>query len=170
LKSGESRVESQNGPAGSRPSTLDSGLSQPAGWHYQRQLTLENDPATAPSGRQFVTFKNEEPGLAAHALQGFAIDGRKVAKLKLDYSVRGRNIRPGSKPTEWPMIVFTFYDDRRAVVDEARVGPFDGTFDWRTQSDTVSVPLKARECVFRIGLLGAVGEISLDNLRITAIP
>jgi hypothetical protein len=68
------------------------------------------------------------------------------------------------------MIVFTFYDDRRAVVDEARIGPFDGTFDWRTRSDTVSVPLKARECVFRIGLLGTVGEISLDNLQITAIP
>ena len=52
------------------------------------------------------------------------------------------------------MIVFTFYDDRRAVIDEARVGPFDGTFDWRTRTDTVSVPLKARECIFRIGLLG----------------
>jgi protein-L-isoaspartate(D-aspartate) O-methyltransferase len=117
-----------------------------------------------------VTFKNEEPGLAAHALQGFAIDGRKISKLKLDYSVRGQNIRPGSKPNEWPMIVFTFYDDHRAVVDEARIGPFDGTFDWQDRSSTVSVPLKARECVFRIGLLGAVGEISLDNLRITAIP
>ena len=153
-----------------QPSILNPQPSEPAGWHYQRQLTLENDPANAPDGRQFVTFKNEEPGLAAHALQGFAIDGRKVAKLKLDYSVRGQDIRPGRTPTEWPMIVFTFYDDRRAVIDEARVGPFDGTFDWRPRSDTVSVPLKARECVFRIGLLGAVGEISLDDLRITTVP
>ncbi len=68
------------------------------------------------------------------------------------------------------MIVFTFYDDRRAVIDEARVGPFDGTFDWQERSDVVSVPLKARECVFRIGLLGAVGDISFDNLRMTASP
>ena len=68
------------------------------------------------------------------------------------------------------MIVFTFYDDHRAVIDEERVGPFDGTFDWRERSDMVSVPLKARECVFRIGLLGAVGELSLDDLRITPIP
>ena len=127
---------------------------EPSGWHYQRQLTLEDDAATAPDGRHFVTFKNKEPGLAAHALQGFAIDGRKISKLKLDFSVRGQNIRPGSKPNEWPMIVFTFYDDRRAVIDEARVGPFDGTFDWRSRSDTISVPLKARECIFRIGLLG----------------
>jgi len=142
----------------------------PAGWHYQRQLSLESDPAAAPSGQRFATFRNEEPGLAAHALQGFAVDGRKISKLQLDYSVRGKSIGPGSRPTEWPYIVFTFYDDRRGVIDEATIGPFDGTFDWRARSDTVRVPLKARECVFRIGLLGAVGEISLDHLQLTAIP
>jgi hypothetical protein len=30
------------------------------------------------------------------------------------------------------------------------------------------VPLKAREAIFRIGLLGATGELSLDNLKLTA--
>jgi protein-L-isoaspartate(D-aspartate) O-methyltransferase len=145
-------------------------VAEPAGWHYQRQLTLANDPASAPNGSRFVTFKNEEPGLAAHALQGFAVDGRKVSKLKLDYWVRGKNIRPGQRPSEWPMILFTFYDDRRAVIDEARMGPFDGTFEWQERSDFVSVPLKARECIFRIGLLGAVGEISFDDLRLTPAP
>jgi len=153
-----------------RSPDADSRHSAPAGWHYQRQLTLENDPASAPDGRQFATFKNEEPGLAAHALQGFAVDGRKVSKLKLDYWVRGKNIGPGQRPTDWPMIVFTFYDDRRAVIDVARVGPFDGTFEWRERSDVVRVPLKARECVIRIGLLGAVGELSLDDLRMNANP
>jgi protein-L-isoaspartate(D-aspartate) O-methyltransferase len=143
---------------------------EPSGWHYQRQLKLVNDGATAPHGRHFVTFTNQEPGLAAHALQGFAIDGRKVSQLRLDFSVRGQNIRPGSKPNEWPMIVFTFYDDRRAVIDEARVGPFDGTFNWRTQSEVIPVPLKARECILRIGLLGAIGELSLDDLKLTPIP
>ena len=143
--------------------------AEPAGWHYQRQLKLVDDPATAPNGRHFVTFTNDEPGLAAHALQGFAIDGRKVSQLQLDFSVRGKNIRPGRKPTEWPMIVFTFYDDRRAVIDEVLVGPFDGTFNWQQQSHTVRVPLKARECILRIGLLGAVGELSLDDLKLTTI-
>jgi protein-L-isoaspartate(D-aspartate) O-methyltransferase len=154
----------------SQPSTLNPQHSEPAGWHYQRQLTLANDPASAPNGSRFVTFKNEEPGLAAHALQGFAVDGRKVSKLKLDYWVRGKNIRPGQRPNEWPMILFTFYDDRRAVIDEARVGPFDGTFEWQERSDFVSVPLKARECIFRIGLLGAAGEISFDDFRLTPGP
>jgi protein-L-isoaspartate(D-aspartate) O-methyltransferase len=146
----------------------DEKTLEPSGWHYQRQLKLVENDGSTPEGRRFVTFKNDEPGLAAHALQGFAIDGRKIAKLKLDYSVRAQNIRPGSKPNEWPVIVFTFYDDRRAVIDETFIGPFDGTFDWQDRSGTVSVPLKARECIFRIGLLGAVGELSLDNLQLTA--
>jgi protein-L-isoaspartate(D-aspartate) O-methyltransferase len=141
----------------------------PSGWHYQRQLTLENEPADAPDGRRFATFKNQEPGLAAQALQGFAIDGRKVAKLRLDFSVRGRDIRPGLKQSDWPMIALTFYDDRRATIDSARVGPFDGSFPWRTESHTIDVPLKAREVILRVGLLGAVGELSLDNLRIEPI-
>ncbi len=151
------------------PSTLDPQPLEPAGWHYQRQLTLTEDPASAPHGRRFATFSNEELGLAAHALQGFAIDGRKISKLQLDFSVRGKNIRPGRKPSEWPMIVFTYYDDRRMVVDEVSIGPFDGTFDWRSRSESISVPLKARECIFRIGLLGAIGEISLDDLRLSPI-
>jgi len=141
---------------------------EPAGWHYQRQLTLEDDPASAPDGQRFVTFKNEEPGLAAHALQGFAVDGRKVAKLKLDYSVCGQNIRPGRQPNEWPMIVFTFYDDRRAWIADGHTDPLVGSFAWRTEEHEIAVPLKAREAIVRIGLLGAVGEISFDNVLLSA--
>ena len=156
---------------GSFEEVLDEASEQPepSGWHYLRQLSLQDDAASAPDGRRFATFKNEVPGLDAHALQGFAIDGRKISKLKLDFSVRGQNIRPGQRPNQWPLIVFTFYDDRRAMIDEAIIGPFDGTFDWQSRSETVSVPLKARECVFRIGLLGAVGEISFDNFQLTPI-
>jgi protein-L-isoaspartate(D-aspartate) O-methyltransferase len=143
---------------------------EPAGWHYQRQLSASSGAGSAPDGQRFATFKNDTPGRASHALQGFAVDGRKVSKLRLDFSVRGRNIRPGQSPTDWPMIVFTFYDDRRAMIDNVRVGPFDGTFDWQEQTHTIGVPLKAREAIVRIGLLGAVGELALDQLRIEAVP
>jgi len=152
---------------GSFEKTLD---DEPAGWHYQRQLTLENNPSEAPDGRRFVSFRNDEPGRAAHALQGLAVDGRKVSKLRLDFSVRGRNIQSGQEQSQWPFIIVTFYDGHRAMIEEARVGPFHGSFDWRADSREFAVPLRAREAIVRIGLLGAVGELSLDNLRLSAAP
>jgi protein-L-isoaspartate(D-aspartate) O-methyltransferase len=131
---------------------------EPSGWHYQRQLTLKIGQANAPDGKSYVTFQNADPGRGSQALQGFAIDGRKIEELQLSFSVRGENIRPGSKPDQWPMVVVTFYDDRRQIVGEEAVGPLMGTFDWRKEEQV------------RIGLLGAVGELSLDDLQMQANP
>lgn len=170
VESQESKVESQSANSGSRLSTLDSPLSSPAGWHYQRQLQLVSDAENAPDGERYVTFHNEEPGRGSHALQGFAVDGRKVSKLKLSYSVRGENIHRGQQPDNWPLIVVTFYDDSRAMIGHASVGPFYGSFDWRREEHQIAVPLKAKEAIIRIGLLGAVGELSLDDLRVAAAP
>jgi protein-L-isoaspartate(D-aspartate) O-methyltransferase len=143
------------------------GKKQASGWHYQRQLTLDGD-STAPQGKQFATFQNEEPGRGAQALQGFAVDGREVPALKLDFWVRGQDIRPGAKSNEWPRVVVTFYDERRATVGEESFGPFAGDFEWREESVRVPVPLRAREGILRLGLLGAVGNISFDDVRLGA--
>ncbi|MCI0332661.1 MAG: protein-L-isoaspartate(D-aspartate) O-methyltransferase [Planctomycetes bacterium] len=140
------------------------GKKQPHGWHYQRQMTLKAS-STAPQGQQYVAFQNDEPGRGCHALQGFAIDGREVSQLQLVFWVRANDIRPGAQKEEWPRIVVTFYDDRRATVGEESVGPFVGSFDWREESAQLPVPLRAREAILRIGLLGSVGELSLDDLR-----
>ena len=142
------------------------GHEEPTGWHYQRQLTSKSN-SSAPDGKRYVTFENSEPGRGCHALQGFAVNGRAISSLDLHYWVRGKNIRPGAKPEDLPRIVVTFYDDRRATVGEEATGQFDGTFAWREETGHIRVPLKAREAIIRIGLLGAVGELSLDGLRIS---
>ena len=93
----------------------ETGVETPAGWHYQRQLTLATDPAHAPDGKRFLTFHNAQPGRGCHALQGFAVDGRKVAKLRLSFSARGHDILPGPEPEQQPGALITFYDDHRAL-------------------------------------------------------
>jgi protein-L-isoaspartate(D-aspartate) O-methyltransferase len=141
------------------------GQGEPAGWHYQRQLTLDTD-AAAPEGKHYATFRNEEPGRGCHALQGFAVDGRQVSALELKYWVRGKNVRPGDRPEERPRIVVTFYDERRGVVAEESVGTLGGTFDWREETDRIRVPLRAREAILRLGLLGGTGELGIDDVRL----
>jgi len=147
---------------------------EPTGWHYQRQLQLVRAggqaflPAEgkAPSGKQYVTFTNVEPGRGAQALQGLACDGRRVKALNITLHVRGKDIRPGEVAVQTPSLRISFYDENRAVVGEGMVGPWRGTFPWKVQSSRIVVPPKAREAIVGIGLFGATGEISLDNIRL----
>ncbi len=138
---------------------------RPTGWHYQRQLELVSD-GDAPQGKYYVTFRNSQPGRGAHALQGFAIDGRKVRRLEISLTVRGRDIRPGQTTQQLPVLVVTFYDQNRATVGRRAVGPWRGTFPWRPETTQIDVPPRAREAILRIGLLGAVGEISFDDIQL----
>jgi protein-L-isoaspartate(D-aspartate) O-methyltransferase len=142
------------------------GKEEAAGWHYQRQLTIKTDGA--PGGKRYASFRNNDPGRGCHALQGFAVDGRSISELEVRVQVRGDNIRAASASEELPRIIITFYDDRRATVGEESVGKFEGTFPWRPETGRARVPLKAREAIIRIGLLGATGELSLDELQVRA--
>jgi protein-L-isoaspartate(D-aspartate) O-methyltransferase len=144
------------------------GKRQLTGWHYQRQLTPET--TGAPQGERFALFKNSESGRGCHALQGFAIDGREVSQLELRYWVRADDVVPGTLRSEWPRIVVTFYDDRRAMVGEESIGQFTGSFDWREEAGRIAVPLRAREAIIRIGLHGGVGEVAFDDLRLAPAP
>ena len=101
-------------------------------------------------------------------MQGFAVDGRKVSQLDVSVVVRCRNVRPGRTPQQLPVLGITFYGENRAALGEATIGPWAGTFAWRTEKKRFSVPHGAREAVLRIGLLGAVGEISLDKIEMKA--
>ena len=143
------------------------GKKVPAGWHYQRQLRIESSPS-APDGANFTTFENAEPGRGCHALQGFAVDGRKVSELELSLMARGEGIIAAPQADQIPGAVITFYDERRAAISNVSLGPLIGTFDWRRETQTLRVPLRAREAILRIGLLGATGRLSLDEVHMQA--
>lgn len=138
----------------------------PEGWHHLRQATDVEDKQVATDGSRYLHFENEEPGRGCRALQGFAIDGRAVAKLEVSFAIRGESIRPGQDRTQWPYVAVTFYDERRAMLDTATIGPFRDTFDWSQEKQVVDVPVHAREAIIRIGLLGATGSLDLDDLKV----
>ena len=143
------------------------GKQEAIGWHYQRQLKLKSD-GTVPDGKAYANFSNSDGGRGSHALQGFGVDGREVSTLEIHYWVRGKDIRPNQPADGWPRIVVTFYDERRGVVGEESVGSFSGTFDWRSETGRMRVPIKAKEAIIRIGLLGATGELAIDDLGVQA--
>lgn len=140
----------------------------PIGWHYQRQLKVV-DASDAPDGRRYVTFSNLTPGLGSQALQGFAIDGRKVQAIEVSVRVRAKDVRSGQTMRELPGVVVSFFDENRAHMGEVALGPWRGTFDWETDTRRIPVPKRTREAIVRLGLLGAVGEISFDDLQLKAV-
>jgi len=140
---------------------------EPTGWHYQRQLELMTDKE-APSGKNYITFKNADPGRGAQALQGMAINGRDVPQLKVSLHVRGDDIRPGQNSSQLPSLTVLFYDEIRNPLGEAKVGPWRGPFAWQQKTGIIDVPPRAREAIIYIGLQGAVGKLSLDDIKIEA--
>jgi protein-L-isoaspartate(D-aspartate) O-methyltransferase len=145
----------------------DRNRSVPFGWHYQRQMQLI-EAKDAPEGSHYVTFSNTEPGRGAQALQGIAVDGRKVSELNVSVSVKAKNLHPGTSDDQVPVVAITFYDENRAQAGYTWVGPWRDSFPWQKVVDKVRVPPKAREAIVRIGMSGATGEISFDDLHIQA--
>ncbi len=172
---GRAEASRERLPDPANPRIVNGGFEQtlskknlPEGWHYLRQATViaENQ---APQGKYFLRFTNRQPGRASRALQGMALDGRKVSDLKISVTVRAENIRPGPTPDQLPAVFVTFYDRRRAAIASEQLGNWRGTFDWKTETQVLSVPLAAREAIVRLGLLGAAGRLDLDALSIQAV-
>ena len=145
----------------------DTAEPRPAGWHYLRQARLG---ASDDSVRgRVLLFANKDPGRSSQALQGFAVDGRRVKALQVSFDARGEEIRFGQKTTEWPYLIVSYYNERRAWIADEVIGPLRGSFPWTRYEKRLSVPLAAREANLRLGLLGAVGELEIDQVRLGAV-
>jgi protein-L-isoaspartate(D-aspartate) O-methyltransferase len=138
--------------------------SKPVGWHYQRQLQLLS--SDAPVGSRYVTFSNDSPGRGSQALQGMAIDGRQIGEIEISLMVRVADIAP-SPAKDLPGLGILFYDQQRRIVGEGVIGPWRGSFAWKKAATRVRVPSNAREAILRIGLFGATGQVSLDEVTLT---
>ncbi len=136
----------------------------PVGWHYLRQVRIDK----TADGNRFLSFTNSEPGKPSRALQGLALDGRHVQHVRLTARVRAKNLAPD--PTgQWPAIVLTFYDQRRAVIENQTLGPWQTDFDWRDESRLFRVPATSREAIVRLGLLGGLGQLDIDDAILEAL-
>ena len=111
---------------------------------------------------QVVLFFVDGVALCAHLLQGFAVDGSKVASLKVTAQVKSGLTFPGLKEGDVPAIAISFYDEERRDLGYATPGPFVGTQDWHQEAKLIAVPRQAREGILRIGLFGATGTIDFD--------
>jgi protein-L-isoaspartate(D-aspartate) O-methyltransferase len=149
---------------------------EPRGWYYCRQMKVvqSDEPFpgrhdSGPEGKSYLSFTNDVAGRMSRALQGFAVDGKKIGQIEVSAMIRGQNIVAGPSQEELPQISLTFYDDNWAIIGRTFAGPFRGTFDWRRETERLRVPQGASKCIMHIGLLGATGQFDIDDVSIRAI-
>ena len=136
----------------------------PDGWHYQRRSRLSE---AALSGDRCICFENSDPGRTAHMLQGLALDGRQVSRLRISWGMKSESIRPGPSTANHPGIVIYFFDARRIPVDRVAIGPWlADQAEWKRSARVIAVPATAREAIFQAGLNGATGTLCLDDLQL----
>ncbi len=138
------------------------------GWYYQRQLTLEKSES-APSGKNYIQFKNDEAGRLAWLMQGFSIDGRKVPLVEYSASFACDDVVTGPHDGDLPVAAISFFDEDRKQLSTFRLGPHKGTKDWLRQSLRIRVPVGAREGIVRIGMFGSTGTARFDNITLNAV-
>ena len=145
---------------------------QPLGWYYVRQAEIVAD-ADAPEGERFLRFRNHTPGRGAQALQALGIDGRQVRQLDVSVMVQTQGVRLGQSPQEVPGLVLRFFDEQRAPIPPPlgtqTLGPWMGTTSWTTREMRIRVPARCRLAVLAVGMFGAVGEVSIDQLSVRAV-
>jgi protein-L-isoaspartate(D-aspartate) O-methyltransferase len=164
----EGRRQARPDPA--NPRVLNGGFEQgtdgaPESWYYLRQAVQALDGA--PEGKAYLAVTNRDPGRNAGAIQALALDGKRVRALRLSFQVKADEARPGSQAHEVPAVSIHFFDVDHRPLGEQVLGPWVGTFYWRPFAAEVRVPPQTYEAVLRIGLNGATGRLSVDDLRLT---
>lgn len=136
------------------------------GWHYQRRSALIEDSPV--QGQQFLRFTADEEGEVAQALQGMALNGRRLGGIDFSCWVQAKDISDGSGG-ERAGIIIHFYDANRRELPPQPIAMWRGTFTWQRIRRRIPVPKQAREMIVRIGLNGAQGVLDLDDLRLKAL-
>lgn len=181
---GQAEDERKVLPDPANPKLLNAGFEEGTdklgfvnGWYYDRQVKWlsEDDDSTDPAekaaeGKAYIEMYNDVPGQAAHLLQGLAIDGRSVSKLRFGGMVKYTNVQRGLDEEDQPYIALTFYDKNRKEVSTEFFGPFLGDQpSWKSHQREIRVPAGSREAILRIGLFGATGRIYFDKLILEKI-
>ena len=172
---GRAEDDRQVQPDGSRPALGNGSFEDllpdggvPKAWYYGRQMEVV-DAADAPQGARYLRLENGEAGRPAQLYQGFAVDGRVVAKLGISLQVRAEGVREGFSGDELPALGVQYFDERRARSSRALMPVGKGTFPWKRVEGTLTVPTWAREAILVVGMLGGTGRLEADDVRIEAV-
>lgn len=139
------------------------------GWYYQFGCIVVQDNS-APDGGKAAEFRSNNGSVPSMLLQGVALDGSTVKKIKLGGWIATENVKFGSDKEKSPSIAIQFFDANRNRVGYNFIGGgFKGTRNWKQEERIFSVPAATKEAIVSIGLFGAEGMARFDNISLEAV-
>jgi protein-L-isoaspartate(D-aspartate) O-methyltransferase len=150
---------------GSFETALSDG--KPTGWYYLRQAAVVED-ANAPDGKAVLQFNNSTAGRNSQVLQSMAVDGRKVREIDVSLWIKTDQVRRGQMNENSPRLELVFFDAQRAPVGSSVLGPWRWSSGWSKKRMRAKVPEPARLMGIAVGLFGATGQLTIDDLVVEA--
>lgn len=140
---------------------------EPLNWFYVRGGGSVRDESS-PRGERCLKL-NSAQSSSCHALQPFGVHGHRTRQLRIEFWVRRENIRTGLLSLQSSQLMVEFYNDARQLVGSEEVSLLSGSSSWQREKALVGVPRDARYGILGVGLFGATGGISFDDVRIEPI-
>jgi protein-L-isoaspartate(D-aspartate) O-methyltransferase len=135
------------------------------GWYYQFGCAVVKDE-NAPEGQHAVEFRSDNGNEPSMLLQGIAIDGSVVKKIRISGWIATEDVKIGQDREKSPSIAIQFFDSKRNRIGYNFVGGFKGSRKWKKEDRVFSVPAATREAIVSVGLFGAVGTAKFDDVRL----
>jgi protein-L-isoaspartate(D-aspartate) O-methyltransferase len=137
------------------------------GWYYKFGCSIVKD-ASSPEGGMVAEFRSDKGSEPSMLLQGIAIDGSYVKKIRLAGWIYAEGVKIGKDKERSPSIAIQFFDSNRNRIGYNYIGGFKGSRPWKREDRIFSVPPATREAIVSIGLFGAEGLARFDNISLEA--
>ena len=137
------------------------------GWYYKFGCSVVKD-AKAPDGNMVTEFRSDNGKEPSMLLQGVAIDGSVVKKIRLSGFIFTENVTIGKDKEKSPSIAIQFFDSNRNRIGYNYIGGFKGSRPWKLEERVFSVPSGTREAIVSVGLFGAEGLARFDKISLEA--
>ncbi len=138
------------------------------GWYYSFGCVAVQDD-NAPNGTQAVEFRSMDHKSPSMLLQGLAMDGSVVKKIKLGGWISTDNVIHGKLKEELPSIAIQYFDGNRNRIGYNYIPASQGSRKWKKEDQILKVPSATREVIVSIGLFGSVGVARFDDIFIEAV-
>lgn len=101
-------------------------------------------------------------------VQGFAVDGKHVSKIRIELTVRGTEIYPVDQTWRKSsgILFVQFYNDEAAMIQSLELANAAGSFEWEKFAMEIFVPKKAKSAIVTLGLFDSTGTLDIDGISI----